>query len=320
MTMPDNTFPTPLRALGPIEGYDVWFKDESVLAGGTFKDRLVARAVECSSRGTVLATISYGNTAYSLALELEKRANHGVRGYVLVPEDIEEWVLGPSTSGITVKGPDLLERLARTLTIGRIPVGGEVLDDAAVEQLVREALGGDVDRVVNITEGISEPCYRAIIDEVMQQMEAAPDFVIVPFGAGILCNEIVDYIADAALPTQVIPLSVVDRDSLARMLYGPIWVDIEHLAARGRALSRHASPDRTGAPRIPYSVHAVSDDEVRSGLERARSHGLSAEPSGSVGLGILGRLDELSPLTRPGARVVIIGTGNALDVLARELV
>lgn len=112
----------------------------------------------------------------------------------------------------------------------------------------------------------------------------------------------------------MVPLSVANPDSLARMLHGPIWLDTEQLGRNGIALSRHRSPDRTGATREPYSVYEVSEGEIRLGLEIARLEGLSAEPSGVVGLGVLHRLEELVPgLRREEDLVLVINTGNGID-------
>jgi hypothetical protein len=127
----------------------------------------------------------------------------------------------------------------------------------------------------------------------------------------------VDYLAE--WECDVVPLSVARRDSLARMLYGPVWVSIADLAATGSAYSRHRSPDRTGAIREPYWVHAIGEEEILAGLEMARSIGISAEPSGAVGLGVLPRLESLSARARPDAIVLVINTGNGIDTLLSRL-
>ena len=305
--------PTPLRYLPTIAGLDrVYVKDESQNPSGTFKDRLIEQAIQSSTPGTVLASISYGNTAFSLAFHLDglKNPSLDLRGCVLVPEDWNTWRLGPSTSGNTVTGDDLRRRLEKSLTVISLPLDGPVLSDGDIAALVSERVPGRV-QVRNITEGLEVPCYVEILREAVGQLGAVPDVCLVPFGAGILCNEAKDFLAGSGC--HVVALSVGRRDSRAHMLYGPIWVDVETLESQGVALSRHRSPDPTGAVRVPYPVHCVQEREVLSGLTRARELGLSAEPSGSVGLGVLERLADLVPECKPGSSVLVINTGNGID-------
>ncbi len=312
--------PTHLVQAGPIAGFaNVYVKDESVHPSGTFKDRLTSTAVDTVPDRSVIATISYANTAVSLAHALSTRPSAQAKqlaGCVLVPEDLSSWTLGPSTSGATLAGDDLLRYLALYLEVVALPVGGPVLDDVGVADLVRAAMPNVV-HVENITEGLTTPCYRSIAEEAVAQLGRAPDVCVVPYGAGILCNEMVDYLTQ--WECDVVALSVARRDSLARMLYGPVWVSVADLAAAGWAYSRHRSPDRTGAIRKSYRVHAVAEEEILAGLKMARSIGISAEPSGAVGLGVLPRLESLSARARPDAIVLVINTGNGIDTLLSRL-
>jgi threonine synthase len=274
--------PTPLVQAGPIAGFaNVYVKDESLHPSGTFKDRLTSTAVDTVPDRSVITTISYANTAASLAHALSTRpsarAKH-LEGCVLVPEDLASWTLGPSTSGAMLAGDDLLRYLEKHLEVVALPTGGPILDDVGVAEFARAALP-NARHVENITEGLTTPCYRAIAEEAVAQLGRAPDICLVPYGAGILCNEMVDYLAE--------------------------W--------------ECRSPDRTGAIREPYWVHAIGEEEILAGLEMARSIGISAEPSGAVGLGVLPRLESLSARARPDAIVLVINTGNGIDTLLSRL-
>lgn len=306
--------PTPLRKLPRVAGYSaVYIKDESANPTGTFKDRLVERAVECAPPGAVIATISYGNTALSMAHHLPRWSSWGARtllGCVLVPEDLCSWVLGPSTSGRFLRGSDLRRHLEQHLTVIDLPISAARLSPIDVEALVRRRLP-DVEAVKDITEGLERPCYTDIVAEAVTQLGGPPDVCLVPFGAGILCNEVMDYLSSHGC--QVVPLSVSRRDSMARMLFGPMWVDVESLEAEGVAMSAHRSPDATGAVRTPYRVYCVREPEVELGLVRAMHLGISAEPSGSVGLGVLDRLAEIAPAVTPDSVILVLNTGNAID-------
>lgn len=98
------------------------------------------------------------------------------------------------------------------------------------------------------------------------------------------------------------------------MLYGPIWVDSGQLLNDGVAFSRHSSPDRTGLARLPYAVYHVTEAQIEGGLAIARERAISAEPSGSAGLGFLDALETIDPAYDPErSSVLVINTGNGID-------
>jgi threonine dehydratase len=300
----------------PINGLRrIYIKDESVNPTGTFKDRLIEKAMATSGVAATLAAISYGNTALSLAFHLERLRLRDARtpamlGCVLVPPGLKRWSLGPSTNGTMLSGGDLIRRLKRTLEVVEIGEGSGVLTDADVEAVVHSRL--PMSRtVVNLTEGLDTPAYVDIAVEAVEQLGVPPDVCLVPFGAGILCNETRDYLS--RFGSRVVALSVARPDSLARMLYGPYWVDVDELWRTGVALSRHGRVDRTGAVRVPYSVYRVDESDIELGLERATAIGLSAEPSGVVGLGFLDRLPAIGVNVESDPLILVINTGNGID-------
>lgn len=312
--------PTPLRRIRTVHGLSqVYVKDESVWPNGTFKDRLSTLAVSrAGTEATTFVTLSYGNTAVSIARIARTQAVGGVEHsvVVVVPADFSHWRFGPSSLGTRICASDVLTQLRSLAIVVPAELGAKILDDEALHQLAVEA-GAPSSRVLNITEGIDVPAYVGVIREAVEQLGRPPDVCIVPYGAGILCNEIRDYLAPLGRTT-VVPLSVASSTSIARMLYGPIWVDTAALQRQGYAYSRHRSPDRTGAPRIPYRVWRVDESDVLSGLAIARSEDLSTEPSGAAGLGVLHRLSGLVPNLRPESDLVlVVNTGNGIDGLVR---
>ena len=217
------------------------------------------------------------------------------------------WPLFPGT----LLSASLALRTSRLRSV-EIDIEMPILDDAVFQGLARSA-GLRADRLVNVTEGLDVPAYVGVVAEAVAELGQPPDVCVVPYGAGMLCNEIRDYLQQIS-DCRVVPLSVATPESRARMLYGPVWLDTQALSREGVALSRHHSPDRTGAIREPYRVYAVSEEEIVRGLEVARQVGLSAEPSGAVGLGVLGRLPNLVPGLDPEQHIVlVINTGNGID-------
>jgi threonine dehydratase len=294
---------------------NIFVKDESTQLNGTFKDRLSLKALKHYPEGTTFGVISYGNTAVSLVrLNLEAGLYHRV--VVFVPEGFEDWLFGPSTSNTVLQAKTILNELKAHAEVVPVNLTSKVLTDNDLYQL---ALAHEVKitNFVNVTEGLNIPAYVDIIKEVIEQLGYTPDICIVPFGAGILCNETKDYLESIGHGV-VIPISVSSPASIARMLYGPIWVDTKELQNVGIAYSRHRSPDLTGRSREPYPVFLVREEEINEGLKIARNIGISAEPSGSAGFGILARLNKIYPLVNPdNDTVVIINTGNGIDGFLR---
>lgn len=281
---------------------------------GTFKDRLAVAALQRYPPGTTFGAISYGNTAISFARSIREAgaSNSQYRFVAFVPQDLPKWELGPSSQGAHLSGAQILEFLSTYATVVPVDLSEKVFDE---EDLLERARAADstVSELVNVTEGLDEPVYVGIIREAVNQLGFVPDCCLVPFGAGILCNEIIDFL-DSSNTGSVIPLSVPNQNSPARMLYGPIWVDTERLRREGVALSRHYPSDHSGSMREPYRVRAVNEKQVMRGISRAKKVGLSAEPSGSVGLGVLDMLPNWVEGFDPKQHsVLVINTGNAID-------
>jgi hypothetical protein len=306
--------PTPLIRLPQIGIYrNIFIKDESVHCGGTFKDRLARVALSRSAPATTFGAISYGNTAVSFARLLE--TDFEDRCFIaFVPEGFEEWSMGPSTAGSTISGRAIIEYLAARVHVVPVPLNDGILDDQRLMEAARRS-NIDVANFVNVTEGVDVPAYVGIIREAAEQLGRVPDISIVQFGAGILCNETIDFHRVAG-HGNVIPISVPTPHSRARMLYGPVWLDTDELQRTGTSFSRHRSPDRVGQIRRPYAVHEVTERMIDDGLALARQFGINAEPSGSAGLGFLAHLPEsLRPEVDRDATILLINTGNGIDAL-----
>ncbi len=312
--------PTPLYRVRSVRAFSRLFvKDESANLCGTFKDRLSARAVAEAPRDTTFAVISYGNTAVSLAREIwrtNEQLGSQHRLMVVTPHQWSSWILGPASTGSSLAAGDVLAWLSKRATVVELDLSEQLLDDAALRDLAGW-VGLPTERFSNITEGLDVPAYVPIIEEAVDQIGSVPDVCLVPFGAGILANEVHDYLR-ACGHGVLVALTVAEQDSPARMLYGPLWVDHHLLIQEGRSWSRHRSPDRAGRRRDPYPVWRVSRDEVTEGVTFAAWEGLSAEPSGAVGFGVLNRLPEMVDGYDPSTSVtLVINTGNGIDGFRR---
>lgn len=325
LSIPANT--PIIKIESPIyEAKHLLIKDETKNPTHTFKDRLAYEMVrplfEQLERGeeptvTTFGSISYGNTAKAMGFfvsELNKLARKEIaRAIAFVPPHLSEKVFGPDTEGRTISAKTIIEDLEKICTVVPIDLSKKVYRSEDLEQLARKH-NAVIGEFVDITEGLNRPAYvNIIIEAIEKQLDSVPDYVIVPFGAGILCNEIIDYVNDKQLPTKVIPVSSGNPNTIAVMLYGPIWVDTEKLESEGKALTRHEPIDRKGRKREQYVVYNVSDNYIRDALSELRKASIIAEPSGASGIALLKRLKNIHPEFNPEKHsVLVINTGNGL--------
>ena len=303
----------------------LFMKDETKNPTHTFKDRLAFEmlqpVIESLNKGedakkVTFGSISYGNTAFSMGYycnQLNKMCGRTVVNAVaFVPPKLFNKKFGPNTEGSIVDAKTVLGKIAKTCELVDIDLSAKVYREKDLEELARKK-GKVLDHFVDITEGLNRPAYVNIIIEAIAQLKSPPDFVIVPFGAGILCNEIIDYINDNNLKTKVIPVSSGNPNTIAIMLYGPIWVDTKALARDGKGWTKHDATDRKGRTRKPYLVYHVEDAELVKAMRVLNDNGITAEASGASGFALLPRLKEIDATFDPRkSTVLVINTGNGL--------
>lgn len=303
----------------------LYVKDESKNPTHTFKDRLAFEmlrpilndiATGRKIKKTTFGSISYGNTALSLGYYCkqlnEQFGEEIVNAIAFIPPALKSKVFGPDSSGKKLRASEVLKKVNENCELIEIDLSAKLYRSEDLELLARKS-EYCLEDFVDVTEGLNRPAYEAIISEAIeQQLKNIPDYVIVPFGAGILCNEIIDYIKDNNLKTKVIPVSSGNPDTLAVMLYGPIWVDTKGLVNKGIGLTSHDKIDLKGRIREPYYVYQVNEDEILSALQTLKQLKISCEPSGASGFAILPRLKEISPEFHPDKHsVLVINTGNS---------
>lgn len=305
---------------------NLFIKDETSNPTHTFKDRLAYEMVRPQLESILagkkphpmtFGSISYGNTAkamgYYVAALNKLHGKEVARAVAFIPPKMVGRTFGPDTSGARVTFKTIKRDLQKTVRVVPLDLSKKIYRPKDLEELARrhKAVVGDF---VDITEGLNRPAYvNIIIESIEQQFKASPDYVVVPFGAGILANEIIDYVEEHALHTKVIPVSSGNPDTIAVMLYGPIWVDTKALRLKGKGLTRHEPLDRKGHPRKPYLVYHVRDAEIRRAMRELARIGVTAEPSGASGIAILPRLKKIDPDFDPKKHsVLVINTGDGL--------
>lgn len=262
-------------------------------------------------------SISYGNTAKAMGHYVSRLnalcGKEVARAVAFVPPSLLEKRFGPDTEGHQVQASRMVDDLKKTCTIVPIDLKKQIYRSKDLDKLAREH-DAVIGEFVDITEGLDRVAYvHIVIEAIEQQLHKAPDYVIVPFGAGILCNEVIDYIADHKLATKVIPVSSGNPQTIAVMLYGPIWVDVETMAKEGKGLTRHDAVDRTGRHRSPYTVYHVKDEDILEAMGMLSENGITAEPSGASSVAVLKHLKSIDPTFDPKKHSVLaINTGNGL--------
>ncbi|MCX6800121.1 MAG: pyridoxal-phosphate dependent enzyme [Candidatus Falkowbacteria bacterium] len=321
---------TPLIECSGLFGIqNLFMKDETKNPNHTFKDRLAYEAVRpimelINSNQKIIKTtfgsISYGNTAYSLGYytsALNQLAKEKIVNVVsFVPPFLKNKTFGPNTDGQFVFPKTYFRKMFHNFNSAdfvEIDLTKKIYNSNDLENIARgERLVED--KFIDVTEGLDRPAYvNIIIEAIEQQLKFAPDYIIVPFGAGILCDEIIDYVKDNNLSSKVVPVSSGDPKTIAVMLYGPIWVDTKLLLKEGSALTRHKVPDKKGRIRKQYRVYHVGDNEIKNAMQILSKAKISAEASGASGFAILSQLRKIDPkFDLKKHSVLVINTGNGL--------
>ena len=301
-------------------------KDETRNSTYTFKDRLAYEMIrplleeirqKRMPSPMTFGSISYGNTAramgYYVAMLNKMAGKEIARAVVFIPPEIEKKIFGPDTEGYSIPAREVIKSIRKNCSVIPIDLSKKVYRAKDLENLARER-NQVIGKFVDITEGLSRPAYvNIIIEAVEQQLRFSPDYVIVPFGAGILCNEIIDYVDEHKLKTKIIPVSSGNPETIAVMLYGPIWVDTEKLEKYGKAFTRHEPLDRKGRPRKPYIVYHVSDEDIRDAMKELKKNDIVAEPSGASGIALLKNLKAIDPkFDKDKHTVLVIDTGDGI--------
>ena len=317
---------TPIVRLKNLFGVsNLIMKDETKNPTHTFKDRLAYEMIRPTIEKInnnqnfekiTFGSISYGNTAFSMGYYCQmlnqQFGKEIVKAVAFVPPEIVHKPFGPDTEGTKVGVKKVLSKIAETCEIIEIDLKAQIYREKDLEKIAKKN-DKVLDKFGDITEGLDRPAYVDIIIETIKQMKEAPDYAIVPFGAGILCNEVIDYINDNKLKIKVVPVSTGNPETIAIMLYGPIWVDTESLLKNGQGWTKHDEKDRKGRTRKPYLVFHVDDKEILDALKILKKNNITAEASGASGFAILHRLKEIDPkFDSEKHSVLVINTGNGL--------
>lgn len=304
MTLP--AIMTPLvRLQWPGRG-DILVKDESHCPTGTFKDRLGWRLVDLLTkekrRGDLLIScITMGNTARSVAVAVTERfkPQHRPKVLAIFPEGFSARTIGPDNAGHTMQGSDLFQWLdQRGAHAVEHDLARGFLSKNAIASIA-EKVGIGFSRHLDVSSGLIEaPSYPPILEEALAEASDNIEVVVVPVGAGVLFEEIVEYIEQKHLPIRVIGVSSLQYGSIADKLYARYSEYYDELVASNIASHRR------------YPRHQIVCEEnggIRKALQRI-PRSLRAEPSAAAAFSLL----DNTKLIPADAKVLVVNTGDGI--------
>jgi len=294
--------PTPLQLsdrLSAITGASVYLKREDLQTVRSYKLRgaynlLVQLSPEELAAGVVCS--SAGNHAQGFAYACRAL---GVSGRVYVPAKTPK----QKRDRIRYHGGEFIDLI----------VGGSTYDLAA------EAALADVARTgATLVPPFDDPRTMAgqgtIAVELLDQLDAEPDLVVVPVGGGGCIAGITTYLAERTTNTAVLGVEPAGAAAMMAALAngGPVTLDHVDQFVDGAAVSR--------AGRLTYAALAAAGDMVSittvdegavctAMLDLYQNEGIIAEPAGALAVAGL-----LESGIEPGSTVVCLVSGGNNDV------
>jgi threonine dehydratase len=297
---------TPLQfsdRLSAITDLQVYLKREDLQAVRSYKLRGAYNLLMQLTPAEIAAGVvcsSAGNHAQGFALACRSM---GIHGRVYVPAKTPK----QKRDRIRYHGGEYIELI----------VGGATYDVAAAAALDDVARTGAT--LVPPYDDLRTMAGQGTIAvEILQQLDAEPDLVIVPVGGGGCISGITTYLAERTTKTSVLGVEPAGAASMLAALATGEPVVLEHVDqfVDGAAVAR--------AGTLPYAVLSAAGDMVSitaidegavctAMLDLYQNEGIIAEPAGA--LSVAGLVEAVSDgSVEPGSTVVCLISGGNNDV------
>lgn len=153
-----------------------------------------------------------------------------------------------------------------------------------------------------------------IAAEILDQLDEAPDAVVVPVGGGGLLGGVATYLAEYAPDCQIIAVEPVGAPSLTEALKAgePVTLETVDTFVDGASVARLGRRPFEAIAPLSDRIRLVTVDEgavCTEMLELYQNEGIIAEPAGALAATALDQFE-----IEPGANVVCIVTGGNNDV------
>jgi threonine dehydratase len=285
--------------LSALTGLQVYLKREDQQAVRSYKLRGAYNLLMQLTPAEIAAGVvcsSAGNHAQGFALACRSM---GIHGRVYVPAKTPK----QKRDRIRYHGGEFIELI----------VGGATYDVAAAAALDDVARTGAT--LVPPYDDLRTMAGQGTIAvEILQQLEAEPDLVIVPVGGGGCVSGITTYLAERTTKTSVLGVEPAGAASMLAALATGAPVVLEHVDqfVDGAAVAK--------AGALPYAVLAAAGDMVSvtsidegavctAMLDLYQNEGIIAEPAGALSVAALMEAD-----IEPGSTVVCLISGGNNDV------
>jgi threonine dehydratase len=285
--------------LSAVTGAQVYLKREDLQAVRSYKLRgaynlLMQLTPEEKAAGVVCS--SAGNHAQGFALACRSMAIHG---RVYVPAKTPK----QKRDRIRYHGGEFIELI----------VGGKTYDVAAAAALDDVARTGAT--VVPPYDDLRTMAGQGTIAvEILDQLDAEPDLVVVPVGGGGCISGITTYLAERTTNTAVLGVEPAGAAAMVAALANGEPVTLDHVDqfVDGAAVAK--------AGALPYAALAAAGDMVSittvdegavctAMLDLYQNEGIIAEPAGALSVAALLEAD-----VAPGSTVVCLISGGNNDV------
>lgn len=293
---------TPLQLsdrLSAITGAQVYLKREDLQAVRSYKLRgaynlLMQLRPEETAAGVVCS--SAGNHAQGFAMACRSM---GIHGRVYVPAKTPK----QKRNRILYHGGDFIELI----------VGGKTYDMAAQAALDDVARTGAT--LVPPYDDLRTMAGQGTIGvEILDQLGAEPDLVIVPVGGGGCISGITTYLAERTATTSVLGVEPAGAAALVAALANgkPVTLDDVDQFVDGAAVARVGAKPFAALSAAGDMVSITTVDEgavCTAMLDLYQNEGIIAEPAGALSVAALSDADN-----EPGSTVVCLISGGNNDV------
>ncbi|MDN5595212.1 MAG: threonine ammonia-lyase IlvA, partial [Brevibacterium sp.] len=154
--------------------------------------------------------------------------------------------------------------------------------------------------------------------EIADQLQAAPDYIIVPVGGGGVISGIAAYAAEHLPDTTVIGAEPAGAASMIAALKAGRPVTLENIDpfADGTAVKRAGALTYDIVSELNVDVRPVPEGSVATEmLDMYQVDGIIAEPSGAIASAAIGAPGTAKPITiEPGSTVVCLVSGGNNDI------
>jgi len=290
-------FNTPLRQI-TLYNKKIYIKDESFCPTGTFKDRLAIQLIDLASKWTqkkiLLSCITMGNTLLSIKWVVEEFLKHkNITICGLFPKNFGNRLLGPNSRGKFEYGNYYYSKLNSKKVFCTEVDLSKYLEISEIRLICEELTSERFDLHIDLSYGLENSGYVEILKECLDAKNDW-DYILVPFGAGILFEDIYKEIDNRDYKTSVIGATTNREMSIADKLYSFYSRYFKELNNDG--LIEVGKYNR-------HKVHVISDDEIVDAINNIKGI-VHSEPSAAAAFSLINKINCKS------ANILVINTGE----------